>query len=140
MTDFIKGTSPDWSGKMYRYGDVNTDRATFFHTDPEGAAYYAPGNSANEIGVHDFDESMIQKPVVFDIDFDEDIKAMAEARGYRYLTPNDIDTSTGDIALDIEEAMPSWEKEGHDSILIYGQTGAETVGNGPEIALFPKRK
>ena len=133
-----------WSGYLFRAGPSGI----FYHTDPEGAGYYAGPHHPEhpEFGrqIQAFKFPQVNNPIIINFDHmpgDPNLQGITTIGllGLEEILGLDTDDPTAeheDPALLIEKALPYLRKMGHDAVIIYGETGAKVTGVPIEFVYF----
>lgn len=107
-----------WDEQLHKVGD-----GSYYHVMPEGAAFYESGHPGHSVQAHPFPP--VSKTFFIDLD-NEKHQTFLET-----LVP-----ASGDIALDIESALPQIKAFGFDSLVIHGETGSDVEGPPVEFVLL----
>lgn len=127
-SEAIKSVYPDWDGNIYRAGNVGQG-ITYFHTSDEGAEFYV--EEGREVEQHTAPTS--GKTILLDID--EDFEYIDQLHIEATGTPFD---EVGDIALVLEDIMPSLKQMGYEWAVIFGETGSDVSGYPVELVKLAK--
>lgn len=117
----------EWDGKFYRAGEVNKEGPTFMTPDKETAEFYRTAEPDREI--QEIEMKDLGRHKVLDLENEEHLAEIERMSGMS-LDEGD------DIALMVENSLDGYRKQGLDSLVVKGETGAGVEGAPVEVAIL----
>jgi hypothetical protein len=119
IADATAGYGHTWDGRLYRSETGEGGRTgDYYAVDPENAEMYA--ELAGGAPVESFAFPDVEKPFIVNID-EGGLTEVERFAGEKF-------EDVGDIAMLIEDALPSIRGAGYDSVVIIGETGPDIWG------------
>jgi len=104
----------EWSGLLYKVGS-----GIYYHTDPEGAEFYVDKSATGRSEVKTYKPFNANNVLIVGLDI---VDGKLPVVGGDFIEEL-IGKNSGDIGIDIEEAIPKIRELGFDAVIIAGETG-----------------